>query len=487
LRFPETNDTKYSLPPVTAAKELHRITVAIPTTEQTDSLNCSDRCVLRWRYVTETHLWPCLQNGTLDPGCGPQPEARACADVRIVGDMIEEEEEGEKSSRELLNGENVGNEVESQEEETMVMIDKNNDDIQVGVSIDVQPEAIDDDGEFKEGDAFAERETAAAEVAPEAAESTRDQARIQVQFEAVRDALLPKDSSSEASDYEAAAAESDSEELEKSAEAEDNVAAEADVDPVRDDGDAEIEPELHDGETFTAESDAGNGIAEAEAEAATNDIEKEDKEGKHKADQRVNNKFADVEELAADPETAIPEAEVLSSGPDGDSAQMTSPENESKRDPTTAEAEYEAEAEKSGEPETEDKELKFGIASEPEAEKSDMTKMEDIKEGENSVEGNSDPRSFLFPDEYWSNQINNSEEGGEVDDRLDEELGESDKTKNNADEKSKKRKKRKRRKRKEKKKEDEEILTRYLRASAVQVRPIELFAMSVAVAFPYWF
>ena len=59
------------------------------------------RCVIQWRYVMASHLWPCLHNGTLSPDCGPQLEARACADVRILPVMevpvkvvpVEEDEE----------------------------------------------------------------------------------------------------------------------------------------------------------------------------------------------------------------------------------------------------------------------------------------------------------------------------------------------------------------------------------------------------------
>ena len=62
------------------------LTVVIPS-----DINCKtsvtddedDLCLLQWRYVMASHVWPCLNNGTLNVACGPQPEARACADVRI--------------------------------------------------------------------------------------------------------------------------------------------------------------------------------------------------------------------------------------------------------------------------------------------------------------------------------------------------------------------------------------------------------------------
>ncbi len=81
----------YKLPKRNALKELHRIKLRIPDSNVTAALGCEDKCVLRWRYAMETHLWPCLRNGTLNHGCGPQPEARACADVRIWDQELDED------------------------------------------------------------------------------------------------------------------------------------------------------------------------------------------------------------------------------------------------------------------------------------------------------------------------------------------------------------------------------------------------------------
>lgn len=93
-------ESKFFVPQAEKPKEVFKLTYQLP-----DNFTC-DHCVIRWKYVMGSHVWPCSNEDRKDPACGPQLEARACADIAINDEITpnEEQDEEEDEKVDLLAG-----------------------------------------------------------------------------------------------------------------------------------------------------------------------------------------------------------------------------------------------------------------------------------------------------------------------------------------------------------------------------------------------